>query len=315
VSLDSKNYYDVKLRHNKKKRNFAAQVKPAGRISSSRSVYTMKQENMQEKDLKTIVKEKYSMIAKQSADPVNKPSCGCMPTGCCGTDYSFIGEDYDTLQGYAKEADLGLGCGIPTEYAGLRPGHSVLDLGSGAGNDCFVARAIVGDTGWVTGLDFSEEMIEKAVNNLQKTGFANMAFIAGDIEDMPLESATFDVVLSNCVINLVPDKQKAFAETLRVLKPGGHFCFSDVVIKGELPDALRSDAELYAGCVAGAMKMDDYLEAVRQAGFTRLQVHKVREIEIPRSIFYKYIGVEEYRQYKREGTGIYSLTVSAVKPD
>lgn len=279
-----------------------------------RPVQTLKQESMQKSDLKSIVKEKYSLIAKQAEETGKKSSCCCMPSDCCGTDYSFIGEEYDALPGYAEEADLGLGCGVPTEYAGLKPGHRVLDLGSGAGNDCFVARAIVGETGWVTGLDFSEDMLAKARKNLQKTGFANMDFVAGDIEEMPLESETFNVVLSNCVINLVPDKHKAFAETIRVLKPGGHFCFSDVVIKGELPDALRADAELYAGCVAGAMDLEEYLEAIRRAGFTRLHVHKVREIDVPRSIIYKYLGVAEYRQYKIDGTGIFSLTVSAEKP-
>ena len=269
---------------------------------------------MKEKELKALVKEKYSLIAKQSEENGKQTACCCMPSDCCGTDYSFIGEEYDALPGYSEDADLGLGCGVPTEYAGLKPGHKVLDLGSGAGNDCFVARAIVGETGWVTGLDFSEEMLEKARKNLLKTGFTNMEFVAGDIEDMPLKRDTFDVVLSNCVINLVPDKHKAFAETIRVLRPGGHFCFSDVVIRGKLPDALRADAELYAGCVSGAMEINEYLEAIRQAGFTRLQVHKVREIDVPRSIFYKYIGVEEYQQYKSDGTGIFSLTVSAVKP-
>jgi arsenite methyltransferase len=283
---------------------------------SRQTVYTtMKQENMQKKDLKSVVKEKYGLIAKQSSASGGKPACCCMPSDCCGTDYSFMGEDYTAVQGYAGEADLGLGCGIPTEYAGLKPGHKVLDLGSGAGNDCFVARATIGETGWVTGLDFSEEMIDKARKNLQKMGFANMDFVAGDIEDMPLESETFDVVLSNCVINLVPDKQKAFAETMRVLKPGGHFCFSDVVLKGMLPDALKTDAELFAGCVSGAMEMEEYLEVIRQAGFTRLRVHKLREIDMPRSIFYKHLSVEEYRQDKLDGAGIFSLTVSAVKPD
>lgn len=268
---------------------------------------------MKEKDLKTIVREKYGQIAAQ-ADALSGQAGCCSGSGCCGPLYTTFNENYEELVGYAADADLGLGCGLPTEFAGLEPGQYVLDLGSGAGNDCFVARAIVGDTGWVTGLDFSDEMLERARKNARKLGHLNVDFIAGDIDDMPLDNDHFDVVLSNCVLNLVPDKTKAFSEVFRVLKPGGHFCISDVVLKGELPDALKTDAEMYAGCVSGALSHEEYIEKIGQAGFSNIRVHKLRQIEIPREIFYKYLSVEAYHQFNKEGRGIFSLTISADKP-
>ncbi|WP_234408957.1 arsenite methyltransferase [Marinilabilia salmonicolor] len=186
---------------------------------------------MNPQDLKLIVQDKYGRIAQKGG------SC-CGETGCCegDVDYSVFNDDYSGQEGYNKEADLGLGCGLPTEYAGIKDGDHVLDLGSGAGNDCFVARTQAGDNGKVTGLDFTDEMIHKANENLKKTGFRNIEFVKGDIEEMPLPDASFDVVISNCVLNLVPDKQKAFSEIFRVLKPMGHFSISDVVIKGKLPE-------------------------------------------------------------------------------
>jgi arsenite methyltransferase len=266
---------------------------------------------MNEKDIKTIVKEKYGRIALQS-DPTQVSCCGPV-SDCCGVDYTVFSENYENQQGYNKDADLGLGCGIPTEYAGIQPGHHVLDLGSGAGNDCFVARAIVGDTGHVTGLDFSEEMLAKARQNADKLGYNNVEFIAGDIEEMPLESNQFDVVISNCVLNLVPDKRKAFNEIYRVLKPGGHFCVSDVVLKGELPDKLRADAEMYAGCVSGALQLDDYLEAINQSGFTGISIHKQRAIQIPENILIQYLSDIEINEFVDGNSGIFSVTVSGKK--
>ena len=135
-------------------------------------------------------------------------------------------------------------------------GNTVLDLGSGAGNDCFVARALVGEVGYVAGIDFTEAMVEKARENTRKLGYSNVDFILGDIENIPVRFGVVDVVISNCVLNLVPDKQKAFSEIYRVLKQGGHFCISDVVLQGELPNELRDDAAMYAGCVAGALQQD-----------------------------------------------------------
>ena len=217
---------------------------------------------MKAEDLKFIVQEKYGEIASQSKIQ-NQSSC-CGGTACCDDmDYTIFSDDYTKLEGYNPDADLGLGCGTPTEYAGIKKGDHVLDLGSGAGNDCFVARTIVGEAGHVTGIDFTEAMLEKANINLTKTGFKNIEFKKGDIEAMPLPDNTFDVVISNCVLNLVPDKQKAFDEIYRVLKPGAHFCISDVVINGVLPQGLQEAAEMYAGCVSGAIPKNDYLEIVK----------------------------------------------------
>lgn len=263
-------------------------------------------------NLKAIVKDKYGEIARQTKKH-NESSC-CGATGCCGeVDYTIFSEDYSRLNGYNPDADLGLGCGLPTEYAGIREGDSVLDLGSGAGNDCFVARSIVGDEGSVTGLDFTDEMLEKANINNQKLGFDNVVFVKGDIEKMPFIEEVFDVVISNCVLNLVPDKTRAFSEIFRVLKKGGHFCVSDVVIKGKLPESVRVDAEMYAGCVAGAIDKDEYLGIISKSGFKRIEIHKEKNIDIPNTIMLNVMTIVELREFKKSKAGIFSMTVSAVK--
>ena len=267
---------------------------------------------MKAEDLKYIVKEKYGKIATQSKIQ-NETSC-CGATGSCSTvDYTIFSESYEKQKGYNAEADLGLGCGIPTQFAGIKEGDSVLDLGSGAGNDCFVARAIVGATGHVTGIDFTEAMLEKAKNNVNKLGFENVEFVQGDIEEMPFVNNTYDVVVSNCVLNLVPDKNKAFAEIYRVLKFGGSFCVSDVVIKGNLPEKIRKDAEMYAGCVSGAIEMDNYLDIINKNGFQNITIHKQKEIEIPEEVLLNYLSKQEITDLKNEGTGIFSITVSGYK--
>ncbi len=262
--------------------------------------------------LKEIVKEKYGVIASQSKAQ-NQSSC-CGTTSCCGdVDYTIFSEDYSKSQGYNPEADLGLGCGIPTDFAGIKKGDHVLDLGSGAGNDCFVARAITGDSGKVTGLDFTDEMIEKAIKNNKKLGYSNVDFIKGDIESIPLANNQVDVVVSNCVLNLVPDKEKAFSEIFRVLKHGGHFCVSDVVIKGILPVKLKQDAEMYAGCVSGAIQKEAYLGIIEKLGFSGLTVHKEKAITIPDEILANYLSEQELAGFKKGETGIFSITVSGYK--
>jgi ubiquinone/menaquinone biosynthesis C-methylase UbiE len=225
----------------------------------------------------------------------------------------MIGDDYQNLEGYNPDADLGLGCGIPTQFAGIRKGDHVLDLGSGAGNDCFVARALTGETGHVTGLDFTDEMLVKARLNASKLGFNNVEFVKGDIEEMPLPDNKFDVILSNCVLNLVPDKTKAFSEIMRVLKPGGHFCVSDVVIKGNLPDKIRQDAEMYVGCVSGALEMDDYMRIIQEQGFKDVTIHKQKNIDLPEEVLVNYISREDIIEYKNSGAGIFSITVTGFK--
>ncbi|MBK8808275.1 MAG: arsenite methyltransferase [Bacteroidales bacterium] len=267
---------------------------------------------MEANDLKLVVKEKYGQIAQQSKHQ-NESSC-CGATSCCsGVDYTIFSENYDALAGYNPDADLGLGCGIPTQFAGIKIGDAVLDLGSGAGNDCFVVRAIVGETGSVTGLDFTDAMLSKANKNAQKLGFTNVEFVKGDIEEMPLPDNTFDVVVSNCVLNLVPDKNKAFAQILRVLKPNGHFCVSDVVLKGELPEKLRKDAEMYAGCVSGAIDINEYLNIIEKQGFENITVHKQKEIAIPENILANYLTQVEIESFKSGEIGIFSVTVSSYK--
>ncbi len=266
---------------------------------------------MKAEDLKLVVKEKYGAIAGQSSLLEQQQGC-CGSSGCCGElEFSMIGDEYTNVAGYNPDADLGLGCGLPTEYAGIKPGDSVLDLGSGAGNDCFIARTIVGETGKVTGLDFTEEMIWKAQQNLAKTGFKNIGFIQGDIEEMPLPDSTFDVVISNCVLNLVPDKQKAFSEIFRVLKPGGHFCISDVVTSGKLPDRLKEAAEMYAGCVSGATEKQEYLKIIEGQGFSQVKIQKEKPIVIPENILVKYLNESEIAIFKNSGTGIFSITITA----
>ncbi|MDD3431228.1 MAG: arsenite methyltransferase [Bacteroidales bacterium] len=267
---------------------------------------------MKASDLKRIVKEKYGEIARQSGPRAQSSCCGS--SSCCGNlEFSMIGEEYQAIEGYHPEADLGLGCGLPTQFAGIKPGHFVLDLGSGAGNDCFVARSLVGESGKVCGLDFTEDMVAKARENARKRGYTNVEFIQGDIEEMPLPDNTYDVVLSNCVLNLVPDKNKAFSEIWRVLKSGGHFCVSDVVIKGRLPQSIRNAAEMYVGCVSGALSMEVYLDLIHKQGFREINVYKQREIPIPGEVLNKYLNGQETEQYKENDYGIFSITVSGYK--
>jgi len=265
-------------------------------------------------DIKQIIREKYSEIAKQTKEQ-NAASC-CGATSCCSVvDYTVFSENYENIEGYNPDADLGLGCGLPTEYAGIQPGNSVLDLGSGAGNDCFVARSIVGEQGYVAGIDFTDAMIEKARDNARKLGYTNVDFIHGDIENIPVKWGVVDVVISNCVLNLVPDKPKAFSEIFRVLKQGGHFCISDVVLQGELPKGLKDDATMYAGCVSGAMPKDDYLAVIKEAGFISVDVKKEKKIELPDELLLKYISESELDQFKSGETGIFSITVTGNKPE
>lgn len=261
--------------------------------------------------LKEIVKQKYSEIALQDKETNQSSCCG---SGYCSTEvYNIMSEDYNTLEGYNPEADLGLGCGLPTQFAKIRKGNTVIDLGSGAGNDCFIARAETGEDGNVIGIDFTPAMIEKAKINAQKLGFANVEFRQGDIENIPVSANIADVIVSNCVLNLVPNKDKVFKEMFRVLKPGGHFSISDVVLVGNLPEALRKDAEMYAGCVAGAIQKDVYLELINANGFSNITIQKEKAINIPDDILKNYLSEQELINFKTGNTGIFSITVYAEK--
>lgn len=268
---------------------------------------------MNNEEIKDVVKEKYSEIAQQSKQE-NETSC-CGSTGCCGdVDYTIFSESYDKLEGYNPEADLGLGCGIPTEFAQIKAGDTVIDLGSGAGNDCFVARALVGESGKVIGIDFTQAMIDKARENVEKLGYNNVEFRYGDIEKLPVTANKADVIISNCVLNLVPDKVKAFSEIHRVLKTGGHLSVSDVVLKGNLPEKLKEAGEMYAGCVSGAIQKEDYLNIIADKGFKNTKVQKEKAITVPDEILLNYLNKQELADFKETGAGIFSITVFAEKP-
>jgi SAM-dependent methyltransferase len=239
----------------------------------------------------------------------------CCGAGGCSTEvYNIMSDDYTVLEGYNADADLGLGCGLPTQFAKIKKGDVVVDLGSGAGNDCFVARHETGETGKVIGIDFTPKMIERARMNAESRGFNNVEFREGDIEHMPITSNVADVIVSNCVLNLVPNKDGVFKEIYRVLKPGGHFSISDVVLEGALPDGLRKDAEMYAGCVSGAIQREVYLELIKANGFENITIQKEKSIMIPDDILIKYLSAEQIQSFKTGNTGIFSITVFAQKP-
>lgn len=261
--------------------------------------------------IKEMVKQKYTEIALQDKS-TNASSC-CGATGSCGEVYTIMADEYKGLEGYNENADLGLGCGLPTQFAKIKSGDVVIDLGSGAGNDCFVARAETGPTGRVIGIDMTPAMIEKAQQNADKLNYNNVEFRLGDIERLPVAANMADVVVSNCVLNLVPDKRKAFLEIARVLKPGGHFSISDIVLTGTLPDKLRGAAEMYAGCVAGAIQKEEYLGLIKEFGFDNITLQKEKPIIIPDQILADYLTPEEIADYKKSAVGIYSITVYAEK--
>lgn len=264
-------------------------------------------------DPKKIVKEKYGDIARNFR-PVTLSSCGCS-TGCCSeSGYTLFSEEYSTLQGYVPEADLGLGCGIPTLFAGIKKGDTVVDLGSGAGNDCFIARSQTGENGKVIGIDMTPEMVERAKNNARKYGFPNVDFLLGEIENIPLPENFADVVISNCVLNLVPDKYTAFREIFRILKTGGHITASDIVLSGELPEPLRRNAEMYAGCVSGAIEEELYFDLLNKAGFENIAVLKKVQVNLPDELLQEVLTNIELERYRLSGAGIFSITFRAEKP-
>ena len=218
------------------------------------------------------------------------------------------------LEGYNPDADLGLGCGLPTQFAKIKKGDVVIDLGSGAGNDAFIARHETGETGKVIGIDFTPAMIERARQNAEVRGFNNVEFRQGDIDEMPVTSNKADVIVSNCVLNLVPNKHKVFSEIFRVLKPGGHFSISDIVLEGNIPEKWKQVAELYAGCISGAIQKKEYLDIIEEAGFTNITLQKEKKIILPDDILSNYLSQEEINDYKNSNISIKSITVYAEKP-
>ncbi len=268
---------------------------------------------MQTQDnVKEMVKQKYSEVALQDKET---NASGCCGSACCSTGTtSIMADDYEQLEGYNPDADLGLGCGLPTQFAKIKKGDVVIDLGSGAGNDAFIARYETGETGKVIGIDFTPAMIERARQNNEVRGFANVEFRQGDIENMPVADNTADVIVSNCVLNLVPNKDGVLKEIFRVLKPGGHFSISDIVLVGELPRNIKNAAEMYAGCVAGAIQKDEYLQLIEANGFKNIVLQKEKVITVPDDILSQYLSTEQLDTFKKSGTGIFSVTVYAEKP-
>ena len=265
-----------------------------------------------EKDLKNLVRERYARIAEQEKT-INASSC-CGATTPSNKVCNIMMDDYSNTKGYVVDADLGLGCGLPTQFAKINKGDTAIDLGSGAGNDCFVARHETGPEGKVIGIDFTPSMIRKARANAETLGYNNVEFREGDIDDMPANDAIADVIVSNCVLNLVPNKLKVIKEIFRVLKPGGHFSISDIVLVGALPQSLKKDAEMYAGCVAGAIQKDTYLQYIKDAAFKNITLQKEKPITIPDDILGRYLSVKEVEQFNQGSTGIFSITVYAEKP-
>lgn len=265
-----------------------------------------------DENLKELVKQKYSEIALQDKETNESSCCG---SGCCTTEvYNIMTDDYSNLEGYNPDADLGLGCGLPTQYAKIKKGDVVIDLGSGAGNDAFIARHETGENGKVIGIDFTPAMIDKARYNNEVRGFNNVEFRQGDIEKMPVTSNIADVIVSNCVLNLVPNKDNVLKEIFRVLKPGGHFSISDIVLVGKLPANIQNAAEMYAGCVSGAIQKEDYLKMIDIKGFTNITIQKEKAIIVPDDILKNYLSEDEITEFKNSNIGIFSITVYAEKP-
>lgn len=258
-------------------------------------------------ELKQIVQDKYADIVTQGTS--------CCGDDCCSPDKSasFLTDEYTKIEGYIAEADYNLGCGVPTKLADISKGNTVLDLGSGAGNDVFIVRSIVGESGKVIGVDMTPQMIERANINKEKLGFENVEFKLGDIENMPVENDSIDVIISNCVLNLVPDKKKAFNEIYRTLKPGAHFCISDIVTDGKIPEGLKESAEAYAGCISGAIPKDEYLAIIKEAGFTNVEIKQSIKTDLPDEILAEYMTENLIAEYRKSDLGIFSITVAGYK--
>jgi arsenite methyltransferase len=266
-----------------------------------------------EDETRALVRERYAAIARGGESCCATSSCACgeamAPDGL-----NTIGDAYARVAGRLAEADLNLGCGVPTRHAALAPGETVLDLGSGAGNDAFIARHEVGPEGRVIGVDMTSEMIAKARANAAKLGYGNVEFREGQIERLPIDSASVDIVISNCVLNLVPDKGRAFAETFRVLRPGGRFCVSDIVATGELPAVVREVAALYVGCVAGAMAETDYLALLETTGFEGVRVAEAKPVPLSDQALAGTMSAADVAAFRASGIALKSVMVLGARP-
>jgi arsenite methyltransferase len=264
-------------------------------------------------EVRTLVRERYGAIARDAGSWCAPASCGCGPE-MAPDGLDVIGDAYAGVDGRLAEADLNLGCGVPTRHAALRSGETVLDLGSGAGNDVFIARREVGPEGRVIGVDMTPDMLARARLNATKLGYTNVEFRLGEIEHLPVDPASVDVVISNCSLNLLPDKAPAFTEMARVLLPGGRFCVSDIVATGELPEPVREAAGLYVGCIAGALPQAEYLGLIDAAGFTGVRIAETKPIALPDEVLRPHMGAAAIAAFRTSGVELRSVTVAATKP-
>ncbi len=272
-------------------------------------------------DIKKQVRERYAQAAKEEASCCAPSPCGCATTERTEERFShMVGYSPEELSSIPEEANLGLGCGNPAALAGLKKGETVLDLGSGGGIDCFLAARQVGPSGRVIGVDMTPEMLDRARENARTGGYKNVEFRLGEIENLPAADASVDVIISNCVINLSTDKDRVFREAFRVLRPGGRLMVSDLALKKPLPRAIRESVEVYVACVAGALVKKDYLEAVRKAGFTGVEV--LSEKAFPAELVLDDPRVPELVKKLKISRGeleghvgsVLSLNIRAVKP-
>lgn len=261
-------------------------------------------------EIKNNLRQRFSEIVFQSEEYFEE-ECGC-GSGCgC----SSGNDSTDTeAPGYHPYADLGLGTGNPTRYAGIKQGEVVIDLGSGAGMDSFLARELTGATGKVIGIDMTERMVQKARQNADLAGYNNVEFRMGEAENIPATDKSAHVVIANGLISLIPDKQKAISEIYRVLKHHGRVVVSDMMIRGCMPRGLKQDAEMYAGCLAGTNTVEEYMEMFRERGFEEITLCVERKFELPDAMLHYYLPPEEASGFRDGVPGLYSITLSAEKP-
>jgi SAM-dependent methyltransferase len=263
------------------------------------------------KDIKDSLRQRFNDIAFQSEEYVEE-ECGC--GSGCGCHSGPASGDYYDEPGYHPYADLGLGTGIPTRFASIKPGDTVVDLGCGAGIDSFLAREKTGPAGKVIGVDMTERMVEKARKNADLAGYNNVEFRLGEIENIPVHEKTAQVVIANGALNLVPEKQRAFNEIYRVLKHHGQLCISDIMTRGEMPKGLKVDAEMYMGCMTGTMHLEECIAMLQTAGLEEIKVEEAIKLELPDAMLHYYLPPEEVGAFREGEPGIYSVTLTAEKP-
>lgn len=262
-------------------------------------------------NIKNSLRERFTEIVYLSEEVI-EDECGC--GSGCGCQTSSGTDEYNNELGYQPFADLGLGTGMPTRFAGIKEGDTVVDLGSGAGMDSFLAREITGPTGKVIGVDMTESMVEKARKNSEIAGYNNVEFRLGDIENLPVRDKSAHVIIGNGVMSLTPDKEKAFIEVYRTLKHHGQFCLSDIMIRGNMPIGLKMDADMSMGCMAGSLQVEEYIAMLEKIGFEEISIHEENKLELPDAMLHYYLPPDEAQEFRDGVPGIYSITLSAEKP-